>query len=171
VPPASTVVEVARPPAPAPAVVAPVAAAAVAGAAIAAAERRHFYIVNEANCAVLGVERASIKPGTNAVIDKRRPDKAFHQIWYLDADGVIRSKLNDFALESKKIDDRVKLVPYVGDARQMWTVEGNRIVNKLMRTECLGLRKHLRLKDDADVIRMIYEGKPYQHWRMEPIII
>jgi len=148
--------------------------AVAVGAAVAAAaieERRHFMLINEATCTVLGVEKSCLKPGTYLVLDKRRPDRSFHQIWYLDREGIIRSKLTDFAPEGKRIDERIRMVPYMGDMRQQWIIEGNRIVNKLMRTECLGLRKHLRLKDDADVIVSAYEGKPFQHWRIEPIII
>jgi len=161
-----TVVEVGRPP------MGPGGMAV--GAAVAAAaieERRHFLLINEATCTVLGVEKCCIKPGTFLVLDKRRPDRSFHQIWYLDREGILISKLTDFAPDGKKIDERIHMMPYVGDVRQQWIIEGNRIVNKLVRTECLGLRKHLRLKDDADVIVSPYEGKPWQHWRVEPIII
>jgi len=160
-------VEVARPP------LAPVGAMAV-GAAVAATaieERRHFMIINEATCTVLGVEKSCLKPGTYLVLDKRLPNRSFHQIWYLDREGILRSKLTDFAPEGKRLDERIHMVPYVGDIRQQWIIEGNRIVNRMMRTECLGLRKHLRLKDDADVIVSAYEGKPFQHWRIEPIIL
>ena len=62
-------------------------------------------------------------------------------------------------------------MPYIGEPRQQWRLEGNRIVNRVFPVECLGLRKHLRLKDDADVIMSAYEGKPFQHWRMEPCVI
>jgi len=119
----------------------------------------------------LGVEKALLKPGTHVVIDKRHPGMEYSQIWYLDPEGVIRSKLTDFALEAKKRDDRVRLVPFVAAPNQQWILEGNRIVNKLVRTDCLGLRKHLILKDDADVIMSAYEGKPFQHWRMEPAML
>ena len=61
--------------------------------------RRHFYIVNEANCSVLDVDKGCMKPGTHAVIDHRHPSKALHQLWYMGLDGIIHSKLNDFVLE------------------------------------------------------------------------
>jgi len=148
----------------------PVAVGA-AVAAVAFEERRHFIIINEATCTILGVEKSCLKPGTFLVLDKRGPDRSFHQIWYFDREGCLRSKLTDFAPNGKKVDERVHMTPYIGDVRQQWVVEGNRIVNRLARRECLGLRKHLRLKDDADVIVSAYEGKPWQHWRLEPIII
>ena len=147
------------------------AAAVGTAAAVAVAERQHFYLVNEATGSVLSVDRSLLQPGTHAVIERRRPDRAFQQIWYLDRENVIRSKLTDFALECRGRDERVKLVPYVGEARQQWILEGHRIVNRVVRTDCLGLRKLLRIKEDSDVIMQVYEGKPFQHWRMEPIIL
>jgi len=159
------VVEVGRP------LPAPGAMAAGAVAAVAVAERQHFMIINEATCTVLSVEKCCIKPGTYLVLDQRHPSRSFHQIWYMDREGIIRSKLTDFAPEGKRIDERMHMMPYVGDVRQQWVIEGHRIVNRLARAECLGLRKHLRLKNDADVIVSAYEGKPWQHWRIEPIIL
>jgi len=168
-----TVVEVGRPAGPAMVPMGRPGAVAV-GAAVAATaveERRHFMIINEATCTVLGVEKSCLKPGTYLTIERRRPDRSFHQIWYLDREGIIRSKLTDFAPDGKRINERVHMLPYMGDVRQQWIIEGNRIVNRLVRTECLGLRKHLILKDDADVIVSPYEGKPWQHWRIEPVIL
>lgn len=63
--------------------------------------RRHFHIVNEANGSVLTVHRGDPKPGVQIHVDKPRPDRAPHQIWYFDLEGVIRCKLNDFAIHGK----------------------------------------------------------------------
>lgn len=147
-------------------------AAAVAGieaaAVVKAVERRHFLIVNEANGSLLEVQRGNVKPNSLVVADKRRPDRPGHQIWYMDVDGIIRSKITDFAMESKNVGERLRMVPYTGDARQKWTVRGNRIVNDVFCNDCISLKKGIiRLKDDADVIVTPYEGKPFQHWRVE----
>jgi hypothetical protein len=149
----------------------PAMKAGVEAAAIArAVERRHFLIVNEANCSVLEVHRGNMKPGALVVSNKRRPEKPAHQIWYLDERGFIRNKGNEYAIEFKENGESVRLVPFTGDARQKWIFENNRIINEVFRNECLGLKKGLlRLKDDADVIACAYEGKPVQHWRMEYI--
>jgi len=149
----------------------PVAVAGAETVAIARAiERRHFLIVNEANCSVLEVQRGNAKPNSLLVADKRRPDRPAFQIWYMDETGVIRCKLNEFVIESKDNGHNLRLVPFTGDARQKWTFQNNRIVNEMFRNDCIGLKKGLvRLKDDADVIAGPYEGKPYQHWRMEYI--
>lgn len=64
--------------------------------------------------------------------------------------------------------EHLRMVPYTGDARQKWTVRGNRIINDVFCNDCIGLKKGIiRLKDDADVIACPYDGKPYQHWRVE----
>jgi len=103
------------------------------------------------------------------VIDKRRPERPSLQRWYLDESGVIRSGVNEYALESKDGGDKVTLQPYTGDARQQWIFKENRIINKLLASDCVGLKKGLFLSDDANVIITRYEGKAYQHWRIEYI--
>jgi len=58
-------------------------------------------IVNEANCGVLEIEYGNARPGGKIVSDKPRPDRPAHQQWFVDNDGVIRSRMNEYALESK----------------------------------------------------------------------
>lgn len=160
------------PPAPAAAPhIGPAAAAGIEAAAIAkAVERRHFLIVNEANCSVLQVHKGSVKPNATVVVDKRRQENPAQQVWYLDEEGIIRSKLTDFAMESKENGGPLRMMPYTGDARQKWTFQNNRMVNAVFCNDCISLKRGIvRLSDDADVISCQYEGKPYQHWRMENI--
>lgn len=64
--------------------------------------------------------------------------------------------------------DRIRVVNYSGDVRQKWMLCGNKIVNAMFSDECIGLKKGiLMVQDDADVIATKYQGKPYQHWRVE----
>jgi hypothetical protein len=168
-PPSTTVVEVVKPN---PAVVAPPAAVAAgigAAAAVNAIERnRSMLIVNEANCSVLEINHGNAKPNAQVVSNKRRPDRPACQVWYIDETGVIRSKLNNFAMEAKENGSSLRMMPFTGDARQKWTFKDNKIINEVFRNDCLGLKKGIiRLKDDADVVSGPYEGKPYQHWRIE----
>ena len=58
--------------------------------------RQLFYIVNEANGSVMEIRRGAPKPGAEVGVDKKRPEKAAHQLWYLDDEGLIHSKLNTF---------------------------------------------------------------------------
>jgi len=130
-------------------------------------ERRYFLIVNEANCQVLEVQNGNARPGAKVVQEKKRPEKLFQQRWFVDEGAVIRSGVNEYALESKDGGDKVCLMPYTGDVRQQWILKDNRIINKLLASDCLGLKKGLILSDDANVIVTRYEGKAYQHWRAE----
>jgi len=75
--------------------------------------------------------------------------------------------MNEYALESKQGSDFVRVVPYTQDIRQQWVFKDNKICNKSFASETLGLKKRILLHDDADVIVGKYEGKSYQHWRMQ----
>jgi len=130
-------------------------------------KRKYFLLINEANCQLLEVQNGSARPGAKLVIDKKKHDKPPQQRWYCDESGVIRSGVNEYALESKDGGDKVCLMPYSGDARQQWILKDNRIINKLLASDCVALKKRLFLSDDADVIVTRYEGKAYQHWRVE----
>jgi len=172
--PAAPVVTTVEVVAPQPTIVTPPAAiaAGIGAAAVADAveRKRSLLIVNEANCSVLEIQRGNAKPNAAVVSNKRRPDRPACQVWYIDETGVIRSKLNDFAMEAKENGASLRMMPYTGDARQKWTFQNNKIVNEVFRNDCVGLKKGLlRLKDDADVVTGPYEGKPFQHWRIEYI--
>lgn len=66
--------------------------------------------------------------------------------------------------------DKIRVVNYSGDVRQKWVLRGNKIVNEMFSDDCIGLKKGiLVVPDDADVIASKYQGKPYQHWRVEYI--
>ena len=62
---------------------------------------RYFMIVSEANCSVLEMDDASGHPGCRLVLNKRRPDRQARQLWYLDHENVIRTKLSDCALQCR----------------------------------------------------------------------
>jgi len=86
----------------------------------------------------------------------------------MDKSGVIRCKISDLALHAKESGEKVRIASYSGDARQKWVMRGNKIVNEMFSDECIGLKKGmLVVQDDADVIACKYQGKPYQHWRVE----
>lgn len=62
----------------------------------------------------------------------------------------------------------MRVCQYSGDVRQKWVLRGNKIVNEMFSDECVGLKKGvLMVHDDADIIISKYQGKPYQHWRVE----
>jgi hypothetical protein len=108
------------------------------------------------------------KPGSSVELDKAKHDKPAHQMWYFDKDGFIRSKINDMALVVKERGDKVRITHFTGDVRQQWILQGNKIINKVLCSECIGLKKGLvMVRDDADLISSEYQGKPYQHWHVE----
>jgi len=132
-------------------------------------EEGGFYLISAVNDHVLDVHKADPKPGAQVVASKRREEREPHQLWYLDELGLLRSRLNGFALEVHENKDKFHLKPYTGDARQQWRIEGNRIVNKVFCNECVDMKKGLLKHDNSDVIATPYEGKDHQHWRVENI--
>jgi len=101
-------------------------------------------------------------------MDKKRSDAPAHQMWYFDKNGVIRCKISDMALHGKESGEKVRLCQFSGDVRQKWVMRGNKLVNEMFSDECIGLKKGvLMVHDDADVIAAKYQGKPYQHWRVD----
>jgi len=73
--------------------------------------------MNDANCSVLEIANGNAKPNAKVVLDKRRPNKPDQQSWFLDENGVIRAKMNEYALESKSGSDSICVVPYTEDVR------------------------------------------------------
>jgi len=129
-------------------------------------DERGFYIVSEMNGKVLDIHKGDPKPGAHLIMYKRKETRDLNQLWYLDNEGVIRSKLNHFAMECNENKEKVHMQPYTADARQQWIIDGKRIVNKVFRNECLDIKRGNK-RDDADVIATPYEGKDHQHWRVE----
>jgi len=56
------------------------------------------------------------------------------------------------------------MMPYNGDARQQWTLQGNRIVNRASEDlDIVGESK----SDGAELCSYQYKGSANQHWRIE----
>lgn len=62
--------------------------------------RRRFYIVSEMHCKVLDVKGADPVTGVDAIMWPKKSGYHPNQLWYFDSEGVIRSALNDMALDS-----------------------------------------------------------------------
>jgi len=143
------------------------AVAEVKAPVAAAVDKRPFFLVSENNekC-VLDVFKDNPKPGATVGIYKKKTPAAPNQLWYIGADGLLRSKLNDLVIAAKGNNKDVHTAELTGDVRQQWIVDGNKIVNKMFTNECLTVKKGLvRVKDDAEVTASNYEGKPTQHWK------
>ena len=59
-----------------------------------------FYIRSYQSTKVLDVRGADPKPGTKLIIYEAKGDMADNQLWYEDQNGIIRSKLNGFAIDT-----------------------------------------------------------------------
>lgn len=126
--------------------------------------RRRFHIVSEMHCKVLDIRGGNPCSGTEVIIWPKKSGYHANQLWYFDSEGVIRSALNDMALDSGVGGQHVRMMPCNGAARQQWRLVGNRIVNNAH--ECLDIRGESR-KDGAEVISYRYKGSSNQHWRVE----
>lgn len=126
-------------------------------------ERRCFRIIAEWNGEALDVSHDDPRPGAELITWRRKGDRSANQLWFCDPTGVIRSALNDFALEARA-QESFRMMPYTGQPDQQWVFEGNRIVNRLRPIECLTDRE-----GDRPCHAKPYKGKPRQHWRVEMV--
>lgn len=141
------------------------AGAYAAGVAVAtAAERRCFYIVAEWNGEVLDISHDDPRPGAAVITWRRKMERCPNQLWHCDPTGVIRSAMNDFALEARAFET-FRMMPYTGQPDQQWVFAGNRIVNRARPAECLTDREGERPCHAKQ-----YKGKSRQHWRVEPVL-
>jgi hypothetical protein len=62
--------------------------------------RRQFRIVSEMNCKVLDIRGGNPCSGTDVIMYPKKAGHHKNQLWYFDSQGIIRSALNDMALDS-----------------------------------------------------------------------
>ena len=62
--------------------------------------RREFVIVSKMNNLVIDVKGENAGPGAELVMWHRKHPHAKNQLWYQDNQGIIRSALNDFAIDA-----------------------------------------------------------------------
>jgi len=74
---------------------------------------------------------------------------------------VLRSALNDFALEARR-GEPFRMMPFTGQPEQQWVFAGNRIINRMRPGECFTDKK-----GNQPIHAKEYKGKPQQHWRVE----
>lgn len=63
--------------------------------------RQLVHIVSETNRKVLTVDGSESKPGARVVVRAASESPSMYQLWYEDESGIIRSALNDYALEGR----------------------------------------------------------------------
>jgi len=131
------------------------------------AGKRPFKIVSELNGKVLDIKRGDTNPGADVIMYQEKHGRdAKNQLWYTDDKGIIRSILNDFALEGKGKGDKIEMEPFNGSPKQMWIFDGNKIINRVNRGECLDIKSNDK-SDGATVVVWDYKGKSNQHWKQD----
>jgi len=130
------------------------------------AGRRAFLITSQMNGKVLDIQGGNAYPGARVIMWFRKMEYSPNQLWYLDPTGVIRSMLNDFALECRAQGDMLCVQPFNGSPRQQWIFQGNRIVNRMYPAECIDIARSEN-RDGADVLAWPYKGSMNQHWRID----
>jgi hypothetical protein len=61
--------------------------------------RREFYIVSEMNGKVLDVKGGAGNAGDDIITWSKHANRSKNQLWYSDAQGFIRSAINDYAMD------------------------------------------------------------------------
>jgi len=74
--------------------------------------RREFQLVSEMHGKVLDVRGGNKDPGANVIVYGKHSPPSKNQLWYLDHQGLIRSTINDFALDASKTLRYNRPVPY-----------------------------------------------------------
>jgi len=128
--------------------------------------RRPFLIVSQMNGKVLDIQGGNAMPGARVIMWFRKMEYSPNQLWYLDPSGIIRSMLNDFALECGAQGAMLCVQPFNGGARQQWVFQGNRVVNRMYPSECIDIAR-AENRDGADVIGWPYKGSMNQHWTLQ----
>lgn len=128
---------------------------------------------------VLDIAGASEKSGAKVIVWPKKHSEACNidiagikltlndarnQHWYFDANGIVRSALNDFALTAKNPGDQAVMMPFNGQPSQQWRLFENRFMKN--QQECLSVARADR-KDGAPVLTQCYKGSVYQHWHIE----
>jgi len=126
--------------------------------------RRDFYIVSEMNGKVLDVKGGNGKPGDDIVTWPRHSTPNKNQLWYSDHQGIIRSAINDFAIDGAP-GHKVEVQPYNGSAHQQWVFENKKIVNRASGEVLDIYGEHDR--DGAEVGSYHWKDSHNQHWRQE----
>jgi len=129
-------------------------------------EPQYFHIVSALNGKVLDIRGGNIEEGTDIITwEKHGGD---NQQWYEDKNGVIRSKVGDFAMNlPDEQGTAVQLVEFkVGLPKTMWGFQGETLVNFALNDVCLDV-EGANEDDGADVIAWKYHGNSNQQWYRE----
>ena len=63
--------------------------------------RPRFFIISEMNSKVMDIKGDNAASGASVIMFQKKGGNCPNQLWYFDDQGVIRSALNDYALEAR----------------------------------------------------------------------
>lgn len=127
-------------------------------------QRREFYIVSEMNGKVLDVKGGAGNAGDDIITWSKHANRSKNQLWYSDAQGFIRSAINDYAMDGAS-GKKVEVQPFNGGPTQQWVFEGNKVINR-SNGECLDIFSE-KNHDGAEVGSWKWKDGKNQHWRQE----
>jgi len=127
-------------------------------------QRRDFFIVSDLNGLVLDVKGNNANPGADVVMWHKKQPAARNQLWYADQSGIIRSALNDFAIDTPH-GQKVKLEPFNGSPNQQWALEGKKITNRAS-GNCLDICGENK-QPGAEVCSWKFKDSHNQHWHVD----
>ncbi|ELU00451.1 hypothetical protein CAPTEDRAFT_225061 [Capitella teleta] len=117
---------------------------------------------------VMDVEKASSKPGTKVVLFRDKGQMDDNQLWYEDEEGIIRSKLNGFAMDAS--GKEVTLLPYdVNNHKMQWQLSGNTVCNRLDPTLVLKSQGGGLFSGCPTLTATEFTGSDNEHWSFEEI--
>lgn len=125
---------------------------------------RKFQIVSLMHGKLLDVRGGNTSPGAEVIMYDRHNPPTNNQLFYTDAQGYIRSALNDFAIDAAS-GQPIKLQPFNGGPSQQWVLDGKAIRNRSNR-EVLDISggKH---DNGAQVLSYREHGNNNQQWRFD----
>lgn len=128
------------------------------------AERR-FHIVSLMNFEVVDVSGCNVHKGAKVILYTKNPAIDRNQLWYLDANGRIKSDLNDMVFINSEPGGTLKTGPMSNDPRGHWSIDGKKITNRI--GEVLDIKSGLKAKEGAELCSDHYKGSDSQHWRVD----
>jgi len=128
---------------------------------------RYFYLRSQMHGKVADIRGADPTPGGKVISYEQVDGMADNQLWYEDRYGVIRSKLNDFAMDSA--DGTMRMNPYdPSNPMMQWVLMGNRVVNRNDPNMVLDI-KGGSSSNNVKLIPYEYNGGDNQHWTLDYI--
>jgi len=121
-------------------------------------------IISEMNGMSVDILGDSTRKGAEVVMWPCMGDLS--QLWYMDPTGCLRSALNDYAPQSNGQGDKFTMQPFNGSPQQQWTLQGNRIVNRMNQSMCMDIEGG-KNQQGVSLISWPYKSSANQHWRIE----